>query len=151
MRSLRAIAQQSPAIVISVIALTFSLGSGAGYAASVAVSHPAARITWHNLGLKNGWHGAPFRGTGKPAYTVIDGVVYLTGSADRSNNPSVLPVLAVLPRSARPRHDITFAIFSSAALTPAWAEVSPNGEVFISGADASSNTSLAGITFPLGS
>jgi hypothetical protein len=89
MKRFRALARQSPAIVISLIALTFSLGSGAGYAASVAAHHPAAtKITWHGLGLRNGWKAAAKGfGTGKPAYTVSNGVVYLTGAASRINRP----------------------------------------------------------------
>src|ERR1700722_14598338 len=98
----RALASQSPAIVISVIALTFSLGGGAGYAASVASSHPAIKITWHKLSLKNGWHSGAgaFAGTGTPAYTVSNGVVYLTGVADHSNTASTAP-LGLLPKGAR--------------------------------------------------
>ena len=80
MNRLRSLMHQSPAIVISLIALTFSIGGGAGYAASAASTHPAVtKITWHHLSLRAGWHAlaAGFH-TGHPSYTVSNRIVYLT-------------------------------------------------------------------------
>jgi hypothetical protein len=162
MKRFRALARQSPAIVISLIALTFSLGSGAGYAASVAAHHPAAtKITWHGLGLRNGWKAAAKGfGTGKPAYTVSNGVVYLTGAASRVNQSASIPsVVGVLPRGARPSHELWFQAYNYGATGQAAIGVYPNGDVQIWGegssgfapGDVNYFTSLAGVQFPLGS
>ena len=76
---MRSIAKQSPAIVISLIALTYSLGSGAGWAASDATTHPAKaapKPTWHALSLKNQWKSAA-KGydAARPQYTIVNDVV----------------------------------------------------------------------------
>jgi hypothetical protein len=149
MSRFRSIARQSPAIVISLLALTFSLGSGAGYAASVATSHPASptKIIWHVLKLRNGWHTFS-SALGAPSYAIRNGVVYLAGGAARSG--SGLPVLAVLPAGARPKHFLELGAFSSAANTPAALFIASNGDITPSGANASYQTSLAGISFPVG-
>jgi hypothetical protein len=153
MRRFRSAMRQSPAIVISLIALTFSLGGGMGYAASVATAKaPATKITWHALGLRGGWHAAGKAfDTGNPAYTVSNGIVYLTGTADHAGTS--LPTLAVLPKGARPTHNLWFAAFNEAAAGGVWVEISPNGAITIggSGGDQDFFTSLAGIEFPLGS
>jgi hypothetical protein len=153
MKRFRALASQSPAIVISVVALTFSLGGGAGYAASVATGHSATKITWHKLSLKNGWHSGAgaFAGTGTPAFTVSNGVVYLTGVADHSNSSGGLPVLGLLPKGARPRHTLWFAGFNEAASGGVFIKIDPAGHVSVQGPDASFFSSLAGVSFPLGS
>jgi hypothetical protein len=155
MKRFRALARQSPAIVISLIALTFSLGSGAGYAASVATQHPATKITWHALGLRNSWKpAAKGFAAGGPAYTVSNGVVYLTGVAARANQSLPIPsVIGVLPKSARPRHNLWFQAYNYAANGESAIEVSTSGgiEVFGNGGDENYFTSLAGIEFPLGS
>jgi hypothetical protein len=153
MKRYRSIMTQSPAIIISVIALTFSLGGGAGYAASVATSRPAStKIHWHALSLRNGWHAAgnAFH-VGNPAYTVSNGVVYLTGVADHASTS--LPVLGVLPKGARPKHLLSLAAFNYAANGESSIEISPHGDVQVlgNGGDENYFTSLAGISFPLGS
>jgi hypothetical protein len=151
MSRLSSVVRQSPAIVISLIALTFSLGSGAGYAASVATLHPASstKITWHTLKLLHGWHGNT-AGLGNPSYTIINGVVYLAGGANFGTNENPPPVLAQLPKGARPKHELELGAFSSAANTPAAIFVAPNGDITSSGANAYFQTSLAGISFPAG-
>jgi hypothetical protein len=149
MKRFRALASQSPAIVISLIALTFSLGSGAGYAASVATQHPAAKITWHPLHLINGWHRFT-AGLGAPSFTVIDGVVYLAGAGAVNKNENPTPVLAVLPKADRPKHELELGAFSSAADFPAGVYIYANGEIVAEGPNAYYSTSLAGISFPAG-
>jgi hypothetical protein len=155
MSRFRTIRNQSPAIIISLIALTFSLGSGAGYAASVATKASAPKISWHSLSLRNSWTaaGSTFH-TGNPAYTVSNSIVYLTGVADRANQSSPIPsVIGVLPRSARPKHSLWFAAYNYAGAGESSIEVSPNGDVEVGGNGGDENffTSLAGIEFPLGS
>ncbi len=90
MRKARKLLVNSPAIAVSVLALVFAVGGGAGYAASAgSQSGPA----WHKLKVDKGWHG-------DLKYTVIDGVVYLTGSAGTSaRHPGQM---AKLPASLGP-------------------------------------------------
>lgn len=155
MSRFRTMMSKSPAIVISLIALTFSLGGGAGYAATVVAKGSAPKITWHKLPLRNKWLAAPKGyGAGAPAYTVSNSIVYLTGAADRTNQTSSIPsVIGVLPKSARPKHILSFAAFNYAAGGESSIEVFPNGnvEVLGNGGDENFFTSLAGIEFPLGS
>ncbi len=155
MSRFRNLMNQSPAIVISVIALVFSLGGGAGYAATVVAQGSSPKITWHALPLKNSWKaaGTAFH-TGNPAYTVSNSIVYLTGTVDRTNQSSPIPsVIGVLPKSARPKHSLWFTAFNEAASGESWIVVSPNGDVEVGGNGGDENyfTSLAGIEFPLGS
>jgi len=155
MSRFRTIMNQSPAIIISVIALTFSLGSGAGYAASVVARGSAPKISWHALHLRNSWQaaGSAFH-TGNPAYTVSNSIVYLTGVADRANQSSPIPsVIGVLPKSARPKHSLWFTAYNYASAGGSSIEVLPNGDVEVGGSGGDENffTSLAGIVFPLGS
>ena len=152
---MRSFASQSPAIVISLIALTFSLGSGAGWAASDVTTHPAAtKISWHNLPLRNGWQAAA-KGYGAraPGYTVSNGVVYLTGALSRANQNAILGTVGVLPRSARPRHVLYFTAENYSSSGGSYVNVYPNGDVVVGGSGGDENyfSSLAGIEFPLGS
>jgi hypothetical protein len=155
MSRFRTMMGQSPAIVISLIALTFSLGGGAGYAATVIAKGSAPKISWHALPLRHSWTAAPagFH-VGKPTYTVSNNIVYLTGVADRSNQSSPIPsVIGVLPKSARPKHNLWFTAFNYAASGESEIEVATNGDVEVlgNGGDENFFTSLAGIEFPLGS
>jgi hypothetical protein len=144
---------QSPAIVISVIALVFSLGGGAGYAATVVAKAAAPKTTWHKLSLRNGWASAA-KGydAGTPSYTVINGVVYLTGAVSRSSSAGST-VIGVLPKSARPKHVLAFAAFNYSSTGESSFYVDPNGDVEVlgNGGDENFFTSLNGIVFPIGS
>jgi hypothetical protein len=151
----RTIMSQSPAIVISVIALTFSLGGGAGYAATVIAKGSAPKITWHALPLKNSWlaAGSAFS-TGNPEYTVSNNIVYLTGVAHRTDQSLAIPsVIGVLPKSARPKHNLWFGAYNYAAGGESDIAVFTNGDVEVlgNGGDENYFTSLAGIEYPLGS
>jgi hypothetical protein len=147
----RSTMRQSPAIIISLMALTLSLGGGAGYAASVATAKAPAptKITWHALKVLKGWHGNTFK-LGDPAYAVSNGVVYLAGAANYGSNISPLPVLAVLPKGARPRQTLELGAYSSSAVAPAAIYIYSNGDIVAGGANAYYTTSLAGISFPAG-
>src|SRR5215467_5678605 len=73
MRPFRALASQSPAIVISIAAMILSLGGGA-YAATALTgrqAEPASAntFTFHNLTLINGWKAYGL-GAGRPGYAV---------------------------------------------------------------------------------
>ena len=151
MSRIRSVASRSPAIIISLIALTFSLGSGAGYAASVAASHPAAaKVSFHSLALLHGWMPAApafHDNVGNPAYAVSNGVVYLTGALHQTSGSNT--EFARLPKSARPRHTLWIGVYSEAAADTQSLEIESNGNMFMLGPDASYFSSLAGISFPL--
>jgi hypothetical protein len=128
MRRLRSMAAQSPAIVISVLALLFSLGSGTGYAVALMNGNQIARgsipasrlephsigspqlkattITFHKLHLINGWESGPVFGAA--SYAISGGVVYLAGAvAQPTGNESLC---ARLPKAARPRHNLEVVV-----------------------------------------
>jgi hypothetical protein len=148
MKSLRSVMAQSPAIVISVLALILSAGGGAAYAATRA---PAA-ITWHNLALLHGWKSSQGQyGTGNPSYSISNGVVYLSGSLHHPSGSN--EQFATLPKGARPTHDLYITVYtlddSSGTLY-----IGANGVIDAYSpvaADATGFTSLAGVSFPTSS
>jgi len=144
MARLRSFVVQFPAIAVAALALAFSLGGGAGYAASAA-DQPMS-VAFHGLKLINGW--SKYSATGAPTYGVSNGVVYLSGGMHQtagSNNE-----FAVLPKGARPSHTLWIGVYSEAT-TSAFLEITPSGLMFIGGSDDQFFASLAGVSFPLGS
>ena len=152
MSRLRSITAQSPAIVISIMALVLALGSGAGYAASrhdVASDH----LTMHALSLRNGWVSSQSAyNSGNPSYAVQDGIVYLSGSAHQPSAGS--DVIAVLPRSARPKHNLWLAVYTFEGSVGS-VKIASNGTIYGfnegDSALAQDYISFAGISFPVGS
>jgi hypothetical protein len=106
MPRLRFVLQQSPAIAISAAALVLAAGTGVGFAATSAQSAPAAQVVttlnWHPLPLGKGWHGSL-------KYAVSNGVVYLSGSAGKSGQTSVMTTLPAGARPASSQQDIPVA------------------------------------------
>jgi|SRR5262250_695034 len=141
----RSLVRQSPAAtIIATVALVFSLGGGAGYAASSVSS--STTITFHTLTLKNGWKPATgFAGIRPPAYAISGGVVYLTGGMHQPSGS--IRKFAVLPLGVRPKHTLWIGVFSEAT-TSAFLEIQPTGAMFIGGTDAQFFASLAGVSFP---
>lgn len=156
MRTARNLLAQSPAIVISVLALVFAVGGGAGYAASTTAGSTATRqsaptpAVWHKMKLHSGW-------TGDLKYTVIDNVVYLTGSA--STKARFVGIMAYLPASLSPRGKfgqvdipVTFGsagdgliqVIHGGGIAPVIVPGTPTGNDY-------SFVSLAGVSFPVGS
>jgi len=76
--------------------------------------------------------------------------VTLSGGAAVSSSANPPPVLAVLPKGARPTHYLELGAFSSAADAPAAVFISSNGDIQSEGANASYSTSLDGLSFPAG-
>jgi len=170
MARFRSILAQSPAVVIASVALVFSLGGGAGYAASTlhgsqlaphtmaghridrhntgTAEVKAAKITFHQLHLINGW-SLFAAADGHPSYAISNGVVYLSGGMHRPSGSST--EFAFLPAAARPKHTLWIGVFSEAAGGTAFLEVTPSGGMFVSGSDASFFSSLAGVSFPVSS
>jgi hypothetical protein len=141
MRSVRSVLVQSPAVAISLVALVFAMGSGAGYAATTAHSD-TARIAFHVLGLHSHWQG-------RLDYGVSGGVVYLAGSAGNSQGNHVS--MTTLPPGARPTRQLDLTV-NLGSLGVGVVQVTPDGQVvvFASGNDFTF-VSLDGVEFPLGS
>lgn len=143
MRNIRALVAQSPAIAISLAALFFAVGGGAGYAATT-IANDTTRITMHALPLGKHW-------TGALKYGVNDGVVYLDGSAGKST--STFSCLTTLPKGARPTSaqlDIPVTFGSEGAGT---IQVLSTGQVCAFPPQGGDTTfvSLAGVSFPTSS
>jgi len=143
---LRSLVRQSPAIVIATLALVFSLGGGAGYAASSA-HDSGVGVTFHKLTLRNGWMPAG-GGVGAPSYAISLGMVHLTGAMHQPAGTA--RKFAILPRAARPKHTLWIGVFSESR-TSAFLEVLPSGAMKIGGSDAPFFASLAGVSFAVGS
>jgi hypothetical protein len=174
MSRLRSITTQSPAIVISVMALVFSLGTGAGYAATLIkgsqiaphsipanrlVNHSvgaaqlqATKITFHKLKLVNGWVSSQSTySTGNPSYGIRDGVVYLSGSAHQTSG--TIAVFGILPKGYRPAHDLYLTVYTLNG-TAGTLVIQATGKmtaVSTPGTNATGFTSLAAVSFPVNS
>jgi hypothetical protein len=150
MKSLRSVAAQSPAIVISVLALILSAGGGAAYAATSARRAPA--ITWHKLTLLHGWKSSQSQyDSGNPEYSVSNGVVYLAGSLHQASGTS--QEFAVLPKAARPTHDLWITVYTMSG-TSGTLYIGANGDMAatsLTPADAQDYTSLATVSYPASS
>ncbi len=153
MRRLRSSTAQSPAIVISIIALVFSLGSGT-YAATtlngrqIGPANPAAtsatQLRWHRLHLMNGWMPPPsILNEGHPAYAVSGGIVYLRGVMSSGTSP----LFAHLPPGARPKHNLATLVDTFNGV-PGALIIDANGEMDVFGGNATTFASLAAVSFP---
>ena len=71
------------------------------FSSLAGVSYPVAGTSWHKLSLINGWvsASAASSNTGNPAYTVKNGIVYLSGSVKQTSGSN--RTFAVLPKAAR--------------------------------------------------
>jgi hypothetical protein len=163
MKSVRAFAVQSPALVVAMAALFFSIGSGASYAATSntrpaahesqlvsahAIPHTAIpHVTWKALSIINGWTGNT-DGDGVPGYGVNGtGIVYLRGSVAETSGTD--EYFAILPPGNRPAHDLYLPIYTNGG-TEGSLYIATNGEMAAFYGDASSFSSLAGISFVIG-
>jgi hypothetical protein len=172
MGRLRSLITQSPAIVISLLAVALSFGGGAyasthhGHASNyppvrvsnspAATQAAAAGVPWTSLTLINGWateNGA--FGTGNPKVSLQGGIVYLSGSLAQSTPGNA--TFANLPSSFRPTHNLYITVYTNGSTT---------GTLFIShggvmeaysntscgsGNTAQCFTSLATVSFPINS
>jgi hypothetical protein len=160
MRRIRSITAQTPAIVISTVALAFSLGGGAyastqsqSAAHSTAATHPAP-FKWTSLGLKDGWVSSNSSySSGDPKVALQSNIVYLSGSLHQPTPSSA--VFATLPKKFRPAHNMWITVYTFGG-TSGTLYVGHNGtmEAFASGACGSGNsaqcyTSLATVSYPV--
>ena len=164
MRRLRSSTAQSPAIVISIAALVFSLGSGT-YAATALTGRqngpaspsgwvarhdaspaavPATQLRWHRLHLMNGWMPPPsILNEGHPAYAVSGGVVDLRGVMSSGTSQ----LFAHLPPGARPKHNLAILIDTFNGVSGALI-IDADGEMDVFGGNATTFASLAAVSFP---
>jgi hypothetical protein len=116
------------------------------------VSFPVAAATTHKLGLLNGWTSGQGRfRTGDPAYSVRGGVVYLSGSLVQ--NTAGADMFATLPPGARPKHGLYVKVYTYGG-SVGTLYIQPNGTMQAYSPNpnaARAYTSLAAISFPLGS
>ena len=106
----------------------------------------------------NGWQLAHSpSGTGDPSYSVKNSVVHLSGSLFQPPAPGDTQEFAVLPKAARPK----YCLYLKTAVSPpdsiaaqGQIVICPNGDMFSDSyplSESESFTSLAGISYPLGS
>jgi hypothetical protein len=133
----------------NISALSSPQSDAQGFTSLAAISYPAKGITWHNLPLTNGWTSTPF-GTGKPAYAVKNGVVYLSGSLKEPSRASI--VFARTPSAIRPASDLNMPILVKGGY--GYFGVGPNPRMVVASTPASNArnfASLAGINYPVNS
>jgi hypothetical protein len=143
MQRLRGMLVHSPSLAISVLALVFALGSGAGYAASTAPagSDGKAPVKFVSLKLLPGWRG-------HVEYAVDRGIVYLDGLVHNTNRNE--PILTKLPRSVAPRGQLGIPVtFGS---SDGYVEVFSNGgmTLIVPKSDKTGIASLSGVSFVVG-
>ena len=180
MRRFRSLATRIPVLIISMFAVALSIGGGA-YASTQAAGggpganiprnlpaltpahHPAGSqaatstgVSFHGLTLANGWVSEQINdGTGNPKVGVLNGVVYLKGSIAQPTPGSSL--FAQLPSGDRPVDTMLIPVWTSGG-NMGTLDITTDGRMFVfsnascgSGNTAQCFTSLATISFPLGS
>jgi hypothetical protein len=150
----RSLAAQTPALVISVLALAFSLG-GAAYASTQLDGNGTTSnsVTFQPLTLINGWTSANGTyDTGDPSVGILKGVVYLSGSLVQSTPGGV--EFAKLPSAYRPAHNLYITVYTDSD-TSGTLYIGTNGDMQAyssgacgSGSTAECYTSLASVSFP---
>lgn len=138
------------ALTSAITALGAIVGAGSASAATAQPAAPAVTgVTWQQLTPINGWHSAQTHySTGNPAWTVRNGVVYLSGSVLQTSGTN--EELAVLPAAARPSRVLYITVYTVSD-TQGWLTIYPTGQVYASASpysDAQEFTSLAGVSFP---
>lgn len=130
-------------------------GGSQQYTSLAGISFPLS-ATAHALTLENGWQsGQSQYNTGDPSYSVSNGVVYLSGSLVQPSGSS--EIFGALPAAERPKHDLYIQIMVHTPNEVAQAgtlEIDPDGTMWAYsdwGNATQVFTSLAGISFPLGS
>jgi hypothetical protein len=143
-------------ITAAFTAATLLLSAGSAGAAGNQVRHastapvrqsPDVVVSWHQLHLLNGWAEArgPSFPVGNAAYSIINGVVYLTGGIKRASGAK--DEFAVLPKAARPVH-LQYLPVISLGIVSAAVDIWPSGKMDAFYGDAAGYTSLDGISYP---
>jgi hypothetical protein len=133
-------------------------GGAPQYTSLAGVSFPVALAAQNQLTLINGWQSAqsPY-GTGDPSYSVKNSVVHLSGSLFQPPAAGDTQEFAVLPKAARPK----YCLYLKTAVSPpdsiaaqGTIVICPNGDMYSDSfplSESESFTSLAAISYPLGS
>lgn len=121
-----------------------------GYTSLANISFPAPGVTWHKFSLIDGWKSAQTAyNTGAPAYTVIDGVRYLSGSLITSTATNGL--WTRLPAVTRTPTVVQIEVYTVASTTGGLAVTNSLGLVGSNPfSDAQEFTSLGGVAYPPG-
>jgi hypothetical protein len=133
-------------------------GGAQQYTSLAGVSFPVASAATNQITLINGWQSAqPPYGTGDPSYSVKNGVVHLSGSLFQPPVPGGTQDFAVLPPAARPKYYLYINTEVSPPDSIAAAGdivISPDGRLYSNSfplSESEAFTSLAGISYPVGS
>ena len=112
------------------------------------VSFPAAKIIRHKLALLPGWTSEKAAlQTGDPSYSIVGGVVYLSGAMVRALGTG--DEFAVLPPGARPAHTLYVKAWMS-AFAVGTVQIRPDGTMLAYEVPAADNpVSLESISFPV--
>jgi hypothetical protein len=120
-----------------------------GYTSLAGISYPAPATAMSKLALKNGWVSSQSEyNTGDPSYAVRNGIAYLSGSLHQASGTN--QVFAVLPPAARPAHTVYLSVYTYSG-TIGLLQIEPTGNIAAFDDGAQQYTSLAGLSFPLGS
>ena len=121
-----------------------------GHGPAVAAIRPgsAPRLTWHPIALSNGWASAstPSLITGRPAWALRNGIVYLRGAVKQTISGGS-GIIATLPAAARPVHDLYLIVYTSQE-APAELYLRHAGELEAYGGNSESFFSLAAVSYP---
>ena len=123
-------------------------GDAVGYTSLAGISFPVSSTKWHNFKLEGEWKPAPPKyDTGAPAYAVVNGVVYLSGSMYQPVADS--RVWSQPPAAARTADVIDREVDTADAMAGAVTITATRGRV---GTNSFSNaqifTSFDGIAYP---
>jgi len=111
------------------------------------ISYPAKAMAMSKLSLENGWQSSAAEfGTGNPAYSVSNGMVYLSGSLNQPAGDN--QVFGVLPPAASPAHTMYLSVYTFGGAV-GLLEIDTNGNMLAYEGGAQQYTSLAGVSFPV--
>ena len=120
----------------------------AEYTSLAGISYPAVGAKWHTFALEDGWKSGLARfHTANPAYTVIGGVVYLTGSMYAATGN--IGLWTDLPAATRTHDVLEIEVAALTGTSGAIAITSSLGIVSSTPfANAKAFTSLAAVAYP---
>jgi hypothetical protein len=163
MRPLASLSCRQARLVLPAAALLTVIGGTTAAAAPVHAGPPQARahtaragadraptlgmFTWHPLTLVNRWVSASTTSlqTGKPAWAVQNGVVYLRGAVKRTAGGS--STFATLPASARPAHNLYIQVYTNSD-TPGILYIGADGTMEAYDGNATTFTSISAVSYP---
>ncbi len=128
-----------------------AFGSNVNAFSSLAgLAYPVASTKWHNFKLTDGWKVAPASdGCGAPAYTTINGVVYLTGGLTQPK-PETGLWTDPMPAATQPKDSLNIEVYTWLG-APGALSLSNLGVAGSYQADTAQRfTSLAGVAYPPG-